>query len=538
MFRIYTKVIAILVCPVFLYAQLDPYPPDTVRMTPEVDLGLHSVPLIVPDKFARTVPRDLTLNLPPGFTVKVFAAIGLEGPRFMAWSPEGVLHLTNMKAGGADEFEPSGDSSSQIIALPDRDGDGVADTAIVAATQLRWAHSLAFYQGDMYVADTHQVIKFSDRDGDLVYEERQVFADDIPTASTPHITRTIISDENNGLFYLSVGSTCDVCRERDPERATVLQFKADGTERRIFATGLRNAVGLTLHPITGALWATNNGHSERVNTLPPEWIDIIRDGGCYGWPFAYAYQVYIDFNRTGSYRRMLPLSREDSLLVQRMERPVALVDAHVAPMGIHFYAQDRFPPQYRNAAFVAYRAGFRGPDPGHKIVALFAESDGSNARVGDFLTGFWPKPPDRATIWGKPVGITTDAQGSLYLTSDWVNHLVLKVEYQGTPATAVLEERVSSSGSSFSLEQNYPNPFNSRTVIRFSLPESQAVELFVYDLAGQQVATLLAGTRPAGVYSIGWDGRDDLGGDLASGLYLYRLRTGSRVATRKLMLLK
>ena len=77
MFRIYTKVIAILVCPVFLYAQLDPYPPDTVRMTPEVDLGLHSVPLIVPDKFARTVPRDLTLNLPPGFTVKVFAAIGL-----------------------------------------------------------------------------------------------------------------------------------------------------------------------------------------------------------------------------------------------------------------------------------------------------------------------------------------------------------------------------------------------------------------------------------------------------------------------------
>ena len=520
-----------------LYAQDDPYAPGTVRMTPELELGLESMPLIVPERFADVVPGDLSLNLPPGFTVRVFAA-GLEGPRFMAWSPEGVLHVANMKAGGADEFEPSGNSSSQIIALPDRDGDGVADTAIVAADKLRWANSLAFYQGDMYVADTHQIVKFSDRDGDLVYEERQVFADDIPTADTPHITRTIVVDESSGLFYLSVGSTCDVCRERNPERATVLQFKADGTGRRIFATGLRNAIGLDLHPVTGELWATNNGHSERVNTLPPEWIDIVRDGGFYGWPFAYAYQVYIDFSRTGSYRRILPLSQEDSLLVQRMQRPVALVDAHVAPMDIHFYAQDRFPPQYHNTAFVAYRAGFRGPDPGHKIVALFAEPDGSNARVGDFLTGFWPRPPDRENIWGKPVGMTTDDEGSLYITSDWVNHLVLKIEYQGTPATAVREEQVSSRAARITLEQNYPNPFNSRTIIRFALPERAAVELSVFDLVGQKVSTLLSATRSAGEYSMAWDGRDDFGNDLASGLYLYRLRTGSRVETRKLLLLR
>ena len=532
------KIIMILIGPIALYAQTDNYPPGTVQMTPQIDLELQPVELIVPDKFASSVPPGLILNLPPDFTVKVFATTGLQGPRLMAWNQQGVLHVANMKANGADEFEPSGNSSSQIVALPDWDGDGVADTAIVAAEPLRWANSLAFYEGHMYVADTHQIVKFSDLDGDLVYEERQIFADNIPTASTPHLTRTIVVDAVSGLFYLSVGSTCDVCRERNEERATVLQFNADGTGRRIFATGLRNAVGLDLHPLTRELWATNNGHSERVNTLPPEWIDIVRDGGFYGWPFAYAYQAYIDFSRTGSYRRMLPLSGEDSLLVESMTRPVALVDAHVAPMGIHFYAEDSFPSQYRNAAFVAYRAGFRGPDPGHKIVALFSAADGSNVRVGDFLTGFWSEPPNKATIWGNPVGVTSDQDGSLYLTSDWINHLVLKVEYQGDPTTAVLEEPKPSTTPGFFMEQNYPNPFNSNTVIHFSLLAGATVELAIYDLAGQKVTTLLTGMHQAGAYRIDWDGRDDNGRELASGLYLYRLRLGALVQTRKLVLLR
>ena len=403
-------------------------------MTPELELGLESMPLIVPERFADVVPGDLSLNLPPGFTVRVFAA-GLEGPRFMAWSPEGVLHVANMKAGGAEEFTPAGGSRSQIVALPDRNGDGVADTLIVVADDLRWAHSLAFYQGDLYVADTHQIVRFTQPDGDGVYQQRSIFADKIPTASSPHLTRTIVVDETNDKIYLSVGSTCDVCRERTEERAAVLEFNGDGAGRRVFAQGLRNAIGLTLHPLTNELWATNNGHTEAVNSLPPEWVDIVRDGGFYGWPFAYAYQVYFDFQRTGSYRRMLPLTRADSLDVQNMQPPAALIAAHLAPMAIHFYDRQAFPNLYHNAAFVACRAGFRGPDPGHKVVALFVEPDGSGARVGDFLTGFWPQPPRRSTIWGNPVGLETDEQGALYLTSDWNNHLVLKVAFQGIDAS-------------------------------------------------------------------------------------------------------
>lgn len=517
--------------PALLCAQEDDYPPGTIQMTPEVDLDLESVPLVVPEKFEGMVPEGLTLNLPAGFSVKVFAATGLRGPRMMAFDQGGVLHVANMKAGNSTEYEPLGGDTSQIVALPDADNDGVADTVIVAADQLRWANSLAFYKGDMYVADTHQIVKFTDADGDLVYEEREVFADDIPTASTPHITRTIVADESKECFFLSVGSSCDVCRESDPERAAVLFFSADGMERRVFATGLRNAIGLDLHPVTGDLWATNNGHTEADSTLPPEWIDIVRDGGFYGWPFAYGYQVYIDFTIRG-HPRVLPLSRADTLLVETMERPAALVDAHVAPMDIHFYPSGNFPTEYLNAAFIAYRAGFRGPDPGYKVVALFVDPDGSNAEVGDFMTGFWPDPPDQDNIWGKPVGLTSDSQGNLYLSSDWINHFILRVEFDGQ-GTAILEEGAPVLPSAVTLKQNYPNPFNPVTSITYNLSADIDVNLSIYNILGHKVATLVDQKQSAGEHTVKWNAQN-----VSSGIYIYTLRAGSFEQSSKMLLMR
>lgn len=526
------KTIALLGFPVLLFAQEDPYPPGTVQMTPEIDLNLESVPLIVPEKFKGLVSENLSLNLPPGFSVKVFAVAGLQGPRMMAFNKDGILHVANMKAGGADEFTPRGNSSSQIVALPDRDNDGVADTVIVAAGQLRWANSLAFYKDDMYVADTHQIVKFTDADGDLVYESRKIFADNIPTAGSPHITRTIVIDEAKGIFYLSVGSSCDVCRESDPERATVLQFNADGTGRRVFATGLRNAIGLDIHPVTGELWATNNGHTEADSSMPPEWIDIVRDGGFYGWPLAFGYQVYIDFGIRGHWR-IPPITKADSLLVESMQRPVALVDAHVAPMDIHFYPAGNFPSQYQNAAFVAYRSGFRGPDPGHKVVAMFVDPDGSNARVGDFLTGFWPSPPDQGNIWGKPVGLASDSEGNLYLSSDWINHLILRVEFQGDPQTGVSDEGHGVLPLTAVLEQNYPNPFNPSTRIRYTLSQADHATLKIFNIMGKEIASLVDQFQIAGEHEVVWNASD-----FPDGIYFYRLLAGDFVETKKLLFVK
>ncbi len=430
-------------------AQEVDYPPGTFRPTPRRDLGLAPVEVAVPEAFRGLVPEGLTLNLPPGFSAQVYAATGLRGPRMMAWSPEGVLHVANMKAGGASEFGPAPDrQGGQIVALPDRNRDGVADTALVAAAGLWWANSLAFHQGGLYVADTDQVLRFTDQDGDGVYEGRQKVAG-LPRAPEGqrehHVTRTMVFDESAGAFYVSVGSTCDLCRETDPERAAILRFNADGSARRVFARGLRNAVGLAIHPVTQQLWAVNNGHDRQGPSLPPEWIDIVRDGGFYGWPLAYGYQVWVDFGIRDYKDALFPLTRQDSLDVESMKPPVALAGAHLAPMAIHFYTQDTFPPEYRHAAFVAFRGGHSSDEPGYKVMALFAGPDGSNAELADFATGFEAAGGE---VWGKPVGLTSDPQGNLYVSSDWINNLIIKIspgQLQGTwqhqfPDTAFVDQ--------------------------------------------------------------------------------------------------
>ena len=408
-------------------AQDGGYPEGT--LTPNIDLGLQPVVIDVPGKYRDMVPENLSLNLPTGFKAQVFAA-GLRGPRLMAVSPEGVLHVCNMRAG-------------QILALPDRNFDGVADEHIAVLDNLREAHSMAFYKGDLYVAEEHQVIRGIDGDGDGIYEDREVFIADIPWEGW-HDTRTLVFDELNGKAYLSVGSPCDLCRMEEGKqvvgysdklvphnsaRGTVLQFNDDGTGRRIFATGVRNVIGMDFHPVTNELWGDNNGHDLEGRARPSEWVDIIRDGDFMGYPFVQSYQVWNDFE-IDQYLPVLPITRADSLLVQTQKKPVALVPAHWAPMGIHFYTGDQFPSRYRDAAFVAFRAGKAklSSHPGYKVQALFSEPDGSGAVMADFITGF-QQGTTQNSVWGFPVGLMTDGEGSLYVTSDNRTELILKITH-------------------------------------------------------------------------------------------------------------
>ena len=159
----------------------DEYPAGT--LVPEVDLGLQPVAVNVPELFRGAVPDDLMLNLPPGFSPSIFAVEGLHKPRFMAFDENGVLHVANMGA-------------REILALPDRNGDGVADESIVALSDLEESHSLVFYKGDLYVAEEDQIVRARDKDGDLVYEEREIFIANIPWEGW-HDTRTLVVDEVN-----------------------------------------------------------------------------------------------------------------------------------------------------------------------------------------------------------------------------------------------------------------------------------------------------------------------------------------------------
>ena len=502
------------------------YPPGTFELTPKRDLGLQPVPLVVPGRFAGEVPGDITLNMPPGFSARVFASTGLVGPRSMAWSPDGVLHVASMRL------------RSEVVALPDGDGDGVADEWYVAAGGFRWLHSITFFAGDLYAADTHVLVRLSDGDGDGVYEERVELAP-LPEADDDlHPARTVVIDELREKIYVNVGSTCDVCREETPERAAVLEFDLDGSNRRVFASGLRNATGLELHPSTNELWGVVNGHDREGSRLPPERIDIIRDGGFYGWPFAYAYRSWVDFS-VFQYTPVLPITRQDSLLVASVPRPVALAPARLAPMGIHFYTSDRFPPEYRNAAFIAFRSGHRAAVPGYKVMVLFVEPDGSGAVLADFMTGLGPLVRNPAAapgegVRGQPVGVLSDAGGNLYVTSDFVNDMVIRVTFQ----TATAIEEAAAEPAEFELEAAFPNPFNARTAIRYSLHAGADVELALFDVTGRRVATLFDGLQTAGMHAVFWNGRTDSGIEAASGVYFYRLQVGDRQRSRKLLLLR
>ncbi|MCE2450111.1 MAG: PQQ-dependent sugar dehydrogenase [Candidatus Latescibacteria bacterium] len=410
--------------------------PSQIRLTPKIDLHLEPTPI-------EGLP-DRTLNLPPGFKVKLFSD-QVDKARFMAWDHQGVLHVANMKPRRGNTWSPAAGRQSTVLALPDKDGDGRADTVYKAADDLRWPHSIAFYQGALFVADDDAIYRLEDRDADGFYEERTVFAEvpGIMGRAYEHVTHTLVFDESNDKLYFHVGAGCDICREDDPERSAIIQMNTDGTGRRIYASGLRNAIGLTLHPITGELWGANTGHDREGRDLPPEWITPLRDGGFYGWPLAYADRVWTDFSIRTYRRSIFPLTRADSLLVANMEPPAVLVPAHLALMALHFYTHDQFPSQYKHAAFVACRAGALGNDPGYKVMVLFAEPDGSNARVADFLTGFRldsDEDTDRGllsgffsffnsgNVWGKPVGLITDEAGHLYLTSDEITQAIFRIE--------------------------------------------------------------------------------------------------------------
>ncbi|NKB71365.1 MAG: T9SS type A sorting domain-containing protein [Candidatus Latescibacteria bacterium] len=407
----------------------DSYEPGTYQLAPTVNLNLQPVDVEIDDQFS--LP-PLTLNLPSGFSASVFAVPGGSSrPRMLAFDDNGVMHVAH---------------SNRIVALPDRDGDGVADEVIVSASGLTWTNDLAFYKGDLYAAETDKIIHYRDKDGDLVYEDEEIFIDDLPWASGAwHTSRAIAFDHINEKFYVAIGAPCDLCTPDEPFRAAsldrlepnpewnaLLEFNADGTGRRIYADGMRNVVGLRISPLTNEPWGVHNGHDREGPHLPPEWIDVIRDGDFQGYPFVYGYQVPVDFT-IDLYEEVgiLPLTAEEEALAAKQTAPTALVEAHQAPLGIHFYQGELFPPRYHNTPFVALHGGQIEGNlsvvPGFKVIALFSEPDGANAQVADFITGLGP--PDRENIWGKPVGITNDAQGNMYVSVDWPSNAILKISH-------------------------------------------------------------------------------------------------------------
>ena len=202
---------------------------------------------------APAAAQDTPLRLPPGFRIEPFAR-DLNGARFMALDPGGTLLLSIPR-------------ESRVVALPDADGDGRADRVVVVADRLNRPHGLAFKDGALYVAETGRVLRFRYDPGALTASDPRPVVPSLP-AGGGHWTRTIAFGPDRHL-YVSVGSSCNVCKESDPRRAAIYRYQAYGSGGRPFATGLRNAVGIAFRPATDELWATVNGRDWLGDDQPP-----------------------------------------------------------------------------------------------------------------------------------------------------------------------------------------------------------------------------------------------------------------------------
>ncbi len=359
-----------------------------------------TIPLIEtaqPVSLAQGAAGKYPIALPPGFAIGVFAS-GLSGPRMLATGPDGHLYAAERGAG-------------RVVRLPDRDGDGQADSIEVVAEGLDAPSSLAFYKdGSLYVGETRRVLRLSDPDEAGVYRRRDAIIDGLPSGG--HNTRTVLFSPDWSTLYVSVGSSCNVCEEDDPRRAAILRYDPDGSGESIYASGLRNAVGITIRLGTDELWATVNGRDMLGDDLPPETIYRVQEGGDYGWPRCHSGRILDpDFGAPDA--------------CQGVPLPLVEMQAHSAPLGLAFYSGETFPEEYRGDLFVAFHGSWNRREPtGYKVVRIPMQG-GTPGAAQDFAVGWLT---EEGSAWGRPVDVVTGSDGGLYI-SDNSGGVIYRVYY-------------------------------------------------------------------------------------------------------------
>jgi glucose/arabinose dehydrogenase len=348
---------------------------------------------------APAVPAQLTA--PAGFTVTVFASDVTNG-RLMAVSPDGVLFVARQSKG-------------DVVALPDRDKDGKADSVDVVLADLTRPHSVAFNGGYLYVATNPAVLRVKYANGKIEGAPQKFV--DLPVSTTSHWTRTI-GFGKDGKLYVSIGSSCNLCEDDDPRRTTIMVYNSDGSGGRPFARGLRNSIGFDWDPRTGVLWADDMGEDKLGEEKPADEINRVEDGKHYGWPY------FIDNNEPNA--NLGP--GKGSLKAADATPPALALQPHSSPIDLRFYTGDRFPAQYRGAMFVALHGSSptaRKERIGYKVVRVVFK-DGKPTGVEDFVTG-WLKD---GQVLGRPAGLITGADGALYISDD-NKGFVYRVSYGG-----------------------------------------------------------------------------------------------------------
>jgi glucose/arabinose dehydrogenase len=357
-------------------------------------------PKIVP------MPPAAAWELPPGFEMATYAEGDFEEPRWLALAPNGDVFVAESKA-------------NRIAILRDSNNDGKPDQRMIFAENLTQPFGMAFWRDFFYVANTDSVVRFKYRPGQTKAEAAPEKIADLPGKGyRQHWTRNIIFSPDGSKMYVSVGSESNVNVEPDPRRAAISEYNPDGTSHRIYASGLRNPVGLAFHPSTRQLWTTVNERDGLGDDLVPDYATAVKAGGFYGWPYSYIGQNK-DPRRTEA--------RDD--LVSRAIVPDLLIQAHSAALGIAFYDGKMFPREYQGDAFVALRGSWnRAKRTGYKIIRIKFNNGKPASGYTDFIKG-WSPDENSVEIYGRPVGLLVLKDGSMLITDDGANK-IYRVTYK------------------------------------------------------------------------------------------------------------
>ncbi|MGE5305429.1 MAG: PQQ-dependent sugar dehydrogenase [Alphaproteobacteria bacterium] len=366
--------------------------------------------LVLPQPFAtRSVANPPTIIewpggkkplAPPGFKVDLFAS-GLDNPRSILVLPNAdVLVMESLRQR----------SGSRVILFRDSAKTGVPDRRETFVSGLNMAYGMALVGDRFYVGNTDSVMVFPYHSGDSHITGRGSKILDLPAVGG-HYTRNLIADPAGRKLYVAVGSQSNVDQQghdtKDPRRAAILQINLDGSEMRVFASGMRNPVGMDWEPSTKLLWAVVNERDLMGDELVPDYLTAVREGAFYGWPYSY-------FGQNVDPRPKKP--RPD--LVAKAIKPDYALGSHVAPLGLAFYTGESFPQHYHGGAFIGMHGSWNRSKPvGYKVAFVPFKNGRPSGMVEDFLTGFIANQATNE-VYGRPVGVAVWSDGSLLVADD------------------------------------------------------------------------------------------------------------------------
>jgi glucose/arabinose dehydrogenase len=391
--------------------------PGTIRLISPQDLPRPGATASA-SRGARVVPRPAgaSLQVPPGFKIERFAD-GFSDPRVLKVAPNGDIFVAETGSG-------------QIRVLRAADGATSPSANVIFAGGLSEPFGIAFFpSGDnpqwIYVANTDSIVRFAYRAGDLKASGPPETLASLPAGG--HSTRNIVFTKDDRRMLVSVGSGSNVGEgigappgglaawsEKRPlgvawsyeqGRAAVLSFDPDGKNPKLFATGIRNCVGLAISPADGTPWCATNERDGLGDDLVPDYVTRVKEGAFYGWPWFYI---------GGNEDPRLAGARPD--LKDRVTIPDVLLQPHSAPLGLTFYDGTSFPADYRGDAFVASHGSWnRSQRTGYKVIRVRQKDGIPTGEYEDFVTGFVLNDRD---VWGRPVGVAVAHDGALLISED------------------------------------------------------------------------------------------------------------------------